>query len=100
MGNPFVGLRGGRTGDGGEDLFCGAGGDLEELLKSVTVATEEGTVGEGVVEATHCRDFLPGRVCDDGGKGGGSEAGVLRRVEAVEVEELEQENEIRLRLGL
>lgn len=64
------------------------------------MATEEGTVSESVVKAAHSRDLLASRVGDDGRKDGRSEARVLCRVEAVEVEELEEEDEVRLRLGL
>jgi hypothetical protein len=64
------------------------------------VSTEEGTVDEGVVEVADGSDFVAGGTGDDRGEGGGSESVALLRVEAVEVQELQQSDESRLGLDL
>lgn len=64
------------------------------------MAAEEGSVGEVVVEGLDTGDFLSGGVGDDGREDGRGEALLARGVEAVEVDELEEEDEVGLDLSL
>lgn len=92
----------GRTGNAGKNLVLVLLRNLLQLLNRITSTTKQRSVGECVGELANGSDVLAGRGSDNGRKNGWGKLGeVVGGVEeGVEVEELEEEKERGVRVGL
>lgn len=81
-----------------QDLFTRTLSDLVQLLHSVTMAAQERAIGKLIVKVSDRGSFLTSGLLHDGWHSLRRESGSRRRrKDAVQVQELEQENEILLR---